>query len=83
VTCGTQASKVRCKVVVGGGEARAARAQIRLRLARAGRLYATGARLSTGHATRVHLHALRRLRPGRYVLTVVVGDVRVKLGVRI
>jgi hypothetical protein len=68
-------------VVVGGGESRVA---LRLRLSRRGKLYATGARIARGRRTNVRLHRLRRMRPGRYTLLVVVGDsVRVKVPLRV
>jgi hypothetical protein len=57
---------------------------LRLRLSRAGKLYATGARIARGRRTNVRLHPLRRMRPGRYTLLVVVDNrIRVKVPLRV
>jgi Collagen triple helix repeat (20 copies) len=83
VTCGSRGAerRVRCRVIVGGGESRVA---LRLRLSRNGDLYATGARIARSRRTNVRLHALRRIQPGRYTLLVVVGDgVRVRVPLRV
>jgi hypothetical protein len=62
----------------GGGEG------LRLRLRRAGKLYATGSRAAQSHRTKVRLHALRKVKAGRYTLAVDVGeDVAVHLTLRL
>ena len=52
----------------GGGEG------LRLRLSRASKLYATGSRAAESARTNVRLHALRKLKAGKYTLVVELGD---------
>ena len=52
----------------GGGEG------LRLRLSRASKLYATGSRAAKSKRTTVRLHALRKVKAGKYTLAVDVGE---------
>jgi hypothetical protein len=81
ISCKLSGSKVTCKVGksgssggsggsgnTGGGEG------LRLRLSRASKLYATGSRASKSSRTSVRLHALRKVRAGKYTLVIELGD---------
>ena len=52
----------------GGGEG------LRLRLSRSSKLYATGSRAAKSSRTTVRLHALRKVKAGKYTLAVDVGE---------
>jgi hypothetical protein len=71
---------VQCKVVVGGGEARAT---IALRLTRRGAVVARTSRVVRRHAA-MKLRPVRRLHRGSYVLVVKVGKtVALRIPIRV
>ena len=96
ISCRLSGSRVTCRVVsksgnggsgggTGGGTDTGGGEGLRLRLSRASKLYATGSRAATSTRTTVRLHALRKLKPGKYTLVVSVGEdvtVRVALQLR-
>jgi hypothetical protein len=95
ITCKLSGSKVTCKVAKsgssggsggsGGGEGNTGGGEgLRLRLSRADKLYATGSRAASSSRTTVRLHALRKVKAGKYTLAVDLGeDVTVRLTLRL
>ena len=89
ISCKLSGSKVTCKVAKsggsGGGEGNTGGGEgLRLRLSRSSKLYATGSRAAKSSRTTVRLHALRKVKAGKYTLAVDVGeDVTVHLTLRL
>jgi hypothetical protein len=82
ISCKLSGTKVTCKVSSsrgsggsgGGGGNTGGGEGLRLRLSRSGKLYATGGRAAKSTRTTVRLHALRKVKAGKYVLAVDVGE---------
>ena len=82
ITCKLSGSKVTCKVGAssggsggsGGGGNTGGGEGLRLRLSRSSKLYATGSRAAKSSRTTVRLHALRKVKAGKYTLVVDVGE---------
>ena len=76
--CGQKGSGIKCKVVVGGGEAR-----VRVSVVRAGKVYARTSRTVKHHSASLNVHKLRKMRAGRYTVVVTIGDVTLRVPLRI
>ena len=77
VTCKPSGSRERCTTKLVSGPVRFTAAAARATVSRAGAVYAAGtARRGTGGRLRLRLLAIRRLRPGRYTLTLIQGSAR-------
>jgi streptogramin lyase len=73
--CGQKGSGIKCKVVVGGGEAR-----VHVSVVRAGKVFARTSRTVKHRSASLNLHHVRR---GRYTIVARIGDVTLRVPLRI